>query len=161
MERERESYEVSAAENGGQENAPFISNPITRRRFLKRTGGATAATALALHGLNQSIHAQIAYFTKVTENSWTMQEYIIFGASSAEDAIGQAIAEGRQPTTGWVPSLGFPQEKPHGGPATNGWQGVEFDTNADSSFAEYNEEYGVWEVQLMHTRKRWAVFQTT
>lgn len=56
--RERESYSDCCGGNcGPKENGEFWNNPITRRRFLKRTGGATAATMLALHGMKVEVVA--------------------------------------------------------------------------------------------------------
>ena len=60
--RERESYnDCCGGKCGPKENGDFWNNPITRRRFLKKTGGATAATMLALHGMKVEVMAAGAY----------------------------------------------------------------------------------------------------
>jgi len=71
--RERESYKDSTLAEGAPEK-PLFGNTFTRRRFLKRAGGATAATMLALHGMRVEVLAQSgsAWKRRKIEETWVM-----------------------------------------------------------------------------------------
>ena len=72
----RKSYDGCCCEvSGPKKNGDFWNNPITRRKFLKNTGGATAATVLALSGMKVEVLGQGAYSVTYLVKTYPASHY--------------------------------------------------------------------------------------
>jgi len=144
-------------ENQEKKKGRFSGNRFSRRTFLKRTGGATAATMLAMHGMKVEVLAQGTSTQKNTLH-WFFSKFVaqhtVFSATDKNDAIVQALTQPLPDPQVWVMD-GVLHTPVKVSLAPSPWNSD--DPKGSVNDANYNGTLGVWEVTITWKKYNWAI----